>query len=82
MIIRNHRNQPLRALPIAVSILAIAIMWPQIIHPASHLGTDWNDFIRGAVFGFAIGLLLLVIGAEAMQRRNHGSTQTDPAPRP
>jgi len=80
MIIWDKRNQPLRALPVAMSILAIAIAWPQIVHPASHLGTDWSDFVRGAVFGLAIGLLLMAIGAEAMRRRTHGSKGTGSSP--
>ena len=61
MIARNSQNSQLRALPIAMSILAVAIAWPQIIHPASHTGTDWNDFVRGGVFGLAIGLLLMTV---------------------
>lgn len=81
MILWNKRNQPLRALPIAMSILAIAIAWPRIVHSAAHLGTDWNDFIRGAVFGLAIGLMLSAIAAEVWRRRTHGSTQTGSAPR-
>jgi hypothetical protein len=84
MIARNLRNSPLRALPIAMSILAIAIVWPQMIHPASHAGTDWNDFVRGGVFGLAIGMLLITLMCQLRARRKEdgNSTETSPGPRP
>jgi len=68
-----------------MSFLAISVVWPRLIHPASHMGTDWSDFVRGAIFGFAIGLLLMMASGMAAQRRRdegHESTETDPAPHP
>ena len=71
---KTANNHPLRALPIAMSILAVGVAWPQIIHPA-HLATDWNDLFRGGVFGFAIGLMLLIIARllDAQRSRRGGS---------
>jgi hypothetical protein len=65
----------MRAIPIAMSFLAISVVWPQIIHPASHVGVDWSDFVRGAIFGLAIGIVLITA---IHRRRAPDSTGTSP----
>jgi hypothetical protein len=57
----NRRNNPIVILPIAMMFLVIGILWPRIIHTASHDGQNWDDFLRGGVFGLAIGMLLLTV---------------------
>jgi hypothetical protein len=57
-----------------LSIVMIGTTWPRISTPMPHAGTDWNDFFRGAIFGF--GLVLEIAGvalaakAAALKKRN------------
>jgi hypothetical protein len=81
----NRRKNPNATLPIATIFLAIAVLWPHIIHPSSHLGTDWNDFLRGGIMGLAIGMLLMTV--IRMCRQGCGQQSQDPtengsSPRP
>ncbi|MGA2086048.1 MAG: hypothetical protein ABSG60_11060 [Terracidiphilus sp.] len=55
----NQRKKPIVTLPIGTIFLAIAIIWPKIIHPSSMPGQNWDDFLRGGIFGIAIGMLLM-----------------------
>lgn len=61
MILRALKNEPERMIPAAMalvvaglSIVMIGVAWPRITMSFSHPGTDWNDFFRGAIFGFGI----------------------------
>jgi hypothetical protein len=73
----NRRKNPIATLPLAMSFIAIGILWPHIIPPSSHLGTDWNDFLRGGVMGVAIGMLLFTV--IQMRRQGCGPQRQDPA---
>jgi hypothetical protein len=63
MILSKMRNDPKRmtSMPMAfiaigLSLLTIGIAWPKTSPLLVHAGTDWNDFVRGAIMGFAIVL--------------------------
>lgn len=74
MIVRNLQDSPQRAIPVAMtlvvvglSFLLIGIAWPRFLPPVAHLGLDWNDFLRGLMFGLGIALEVcgVVIAASA-----------------
>jgi hypothetical protein len=81
MILRNLKNSPEKMIPVAMafiavgmSILVIGIIWPRFSPSIPHLGTDWNDFARGFIFGLAIaletsGLVLAAIAAAATAKK-------------
>jgi hypothetical protein len=63
MILRKLQNSPEKMIPVAMtfivvglSILAVGIAWPRFSPEVPHLGTDWNDFFRGLMFGIAIAM--------------------------
>ena len=63
MILRNLQKSPEKMIPVAMafivvglSILTIGIAWPRFSPAVSHAGTDWNDFLRGLMFGIAIAM--------------------------
>jgi len=70
----NQRKHPTVTLPIGTMFLAIAILWPKIIHSSSSMGQSWNDLLRGAVFGLAIGMLLMT-GINMRRQRHCGKSQ-------
>ncbi|MGB9407830.1 MAG: hypothetical protein WCA89_09845 [Terracidiphilus sp.] len=81
----NLRKNPLVTLPIATVFLAIAVIWPQITHSSSSMVQNWDDLLRGAVFGLAIGMILMAVNGMVIQRRcqrSQDATKTDSAPRP
>ena len=65
----NRRNNPIVTLPIAMMFLVIGILWPRIIHTVSYAGRNWDDFLRGGIFGLAIGMLLMIVHALRRQCR-------------
>lgn len=65
------RQKPPVTLPIAVIFLAIAIAWPKLIHSSAHLGHNGDDILRGAIFGLAIGMLLMTGIHMRRQRRGN-----------
>jgi hypothetical protein len=80
MIFRKLENSPEKMVPVAMalvvvglSLTVIGIAWPRLALPAPHIGTDWNDFFRGAIFGFAIVLetcgVVLAAKAAALKKR-------------
>jgi hypothetical protein len=78
----NRRKNPSATLPIATIFLAIAFLWPHIIHTSSHLGTDWNDFLRGGVMGLAIGMLLMTVVNMRRYQQSQNPTENGSSPRP
>ncbi len=63
MILSKLENAPEKRIPVAMALIAvglsmtaIGINWARIVPSAPHMGTDWNDFFRGAIFGVAIVL--------------------------
>jgi hypothetical protein len=63
MIFCRLENEPSKAVPVAMtlivvglSILTIGISWNRFVPIAPHIGTDWNDFFRGMMFGLGITL--------------------------
>ena len=80
MILSNLKDNPERIIPVAMtmivvglSILTIGIVWPRLSPSTPHLGTDWNDFARGFLFGLAITLeaagVVLAATAAAKKRK-------------
>jgi hypothetical protein len=55
----QSRTRHLKALmPIGMLCLAVAIMWPNFIHPSSQAGKNWMEGLRGMLFGISIALNL------------------------
>jgi len=80
-----NRHKASRTLPIATIFLAIAFIWPKLIHSSSHLGDNGDDILRGAVFGLAVGMLLMTGINMLRQRRcdqSRNSTETSHDPQP
>lgn len=81
----NRRNNPIVTLPIAMMFLVIGILWPKLNQSSSHLAHSGDDFLRGGVFGLAIGMLLMMGINMRRQRRNgqsRESTETSHDPQP
>jgi hypothetical protein len=80
MILRRLENSPEKIIPVAMafivvglSLLTIGITWLRVSPSIPHLGTDWNDFFRGMIFGIAIvleiaGVVLATKAAAAKKR--------------
>src|ERR1039458_3763792 len=80
MILRRLENSPEKTIPVAMalivvglSLLTIGITWLRVSPSIPHLGTDWNDFFRGMIFGIAIvleiaGVVLATKAAAAKKR--------------
>ncbi|MGA3102654.1 MAG: hypothetical protein ABSD61_12395 [Terracidiphilus sp.] len=82
MILRKLQESPEKAIPAAMalivvglSLITIGVTWPRISPPLPHLGTDWNDFFRGAVFGLAIvlGTAGVALAAKAAAAKKHNA---------
>ena len=63
MILRKLQNDPAKMtsmamafIAIGLSLITIGITLPKVSPLLVHAGTDWNDFFRGAILGFAIVL--------------------------
>jgi hypothetical protein len=53
-------------------LLTLGIAWPRLSYPAAHLGHEWNDFLRGFLFGISIVLetwavVILVVDGRTRQ---------------
>jgi hypothetical protein len=81
MILRRLQISPEKMIPVAMaliavglSLLTIGIAWPRFSLSLTHAGTDWNDFIRGFIFGIAIVLeiagVAIAAKAAAAKKRN------------
>ncbi|MGA2906375.1 MAG: hypothetical protein ABSE36_01610 [Terracidiphilus sp.] len=81
MILRKLQNSPEKMVPVAMalvvvglSLTVIGIAWARLALPAPRIGTDWNDFFRGAIFGIAIvleiaGVAIAASAAAAKKRK-------------
>jgi hypothetical protein len=80
MILRVLKRDPEKMIPVAMAlviaglaIVMLGVNWPRLSASAPHPGTDWNDFVRGVIFGFGIALeiagVALAARAAALKRR-------------
>ncbi len=81
MILSKLENSPEKKIPFAMALIVvglsmtvIGVNWARFAHSAPHLGTDWNDFFRGAILGFAIvleiaGVAIAASAAAAKKRQ-------------
>jgi hypothetical protein len=63
MILSKLESSPEKKIPMAMALIVvglsmtvIGISWSRFAPSVPHPGTDWNDFFRGAIMGFAIVL--------------------------
>jgi MFS superfamily sulfate permease-like transporter len=81
MILRKLQISPEKMIPIAMALIVVGLSmtvigtgWSRISPSAPHADTDWNDFIRGFIFGIAIVLeiagVAIATRAAAAKRRN------------
>ena len=63
MILSKLQSSPQKTVPLAMALLTTGLMlltfgiaWPRLSYPAAHLGHEWNDFLRGFLFGISIVL--------------------------
>jgi hypothetical protein len=81
MILSKLENSPEKKIPVAMALIVvglsmtvIGISWSRFAPSVTHPGTDWNDFFRGAILGFAIvleiaGVALAASAAAAKKRQ-------------
>jgi|HubBroStandDraft_1064217.scaffolds.fasta_scaffold1733244_1 hypothetical protein len=81
MFLRKLEISPAKSIPIAMAFLAtgltlmmLGIAWPRFAFPAAHLGTEWNDFLRGLLYGLSIafeisGLVVALTAVPATARK-------------
>jgi hypothetical protein len=63
MILRKLQISSAKSVPIAMALLVtgltllmLGIAWPRLTFPVAYLGTNWNDFLRGVLYGLSITL--------------------------
>jgi hypothetical protein len=61
MIFGKLKSSPEKKIPVAMALIVaglsmtvMGVTWSRFTLSVPHLGTDWNDFFRGAIFGLAI----------------------------
>jgi hypothetical protein len=64
----NRLKKTTTIVPLAMMFLVIGILWPRIIQTTIHPATNWDDGLRGFVFGIAIGILLIAAIRLSRQR--------------
>jgi hypothetical protein len=69
MCIGNRRNKAAALIPIALMCLVVGLLWPNLFHPATALGKDWSDGVRGLLFGASIGINVMAIRLGRRQGR-------------
>ncbi len=74
MCIGNRMNKPAGLIPVASMCLVVGILWPYLFHPATHLGKDLSDGLRGLLFGASIGINLMAVRLARRQGRCGSST--------
>ncbi|MGA8215060.1 MAG: hypothetical protein WB799_15805 [Candidatus Sulfotelmatobacter sp.] len=62
-------NKPAGLIPVASMCLVIGILWPYLFHPATLLGKDLGDGLRGLLFGASIGINLMAVRSARRQGR-------------
>jgi flagellar biosynthesis protein FliR len=67
-------------LPLASAFLILGIVWPYIYHPATQMGKDWSDALRGLILGLAIGVNLTALWKYRLGRGCHTSSRQDDLP--
>jgi len=81
MILRQLENSPEKRIPVAMALIVVGLSmtvigssWSRLSPSVPHLGTNWNDFFRGALYGFAIVLEIAGVAiagkAAALKKRN------------
>jgi hypothetical protein len=72
MILSKLENSPERKIPVAMALIVvglsmtvIGVSWSRLAPSVPHVGTDWNDFFRGVVFGIAIVLEIAGVAISA-----------------
>ncbi|MDR3751918.1 MAG: hypothetical protein P4K94_10575 [Terracidiphilus sp.] len=79
MLLKKLQKYPEKMVPVGMTLLTtglmmlvIGIFWPQSPFLA-HLAPDWNDFLRGFLFGIAIVLetlsVVVLVSAVANKRK-------------
>jgi len=58
---------------IGMMFLAIALLWPKFLHPASTFGQNLSDGVCGLMFGLSIGINLCAMILASRQRRCSGN---------
>ena len=61
MCIGNRRNKSTALIPVASMCLVMGLLWPNLFHPATPLGKDLSDGLRGLMFGASIGINVMAI---------------------
>jgi hypothetical protein len=69
MRIGNRMNKPAGLIPVASMCLVVGILWPYLFHPATLLGKDLSDGLRGLLFGASIGINVMAIRLARRQGR-------------
>jgi hypothetical protein len=81
MILNKLPNDPAKMTSVAMALIAvglsmsaIGISLSRLAPSVPHVGTDWSDFFRGAIFGFAIvleiaGVAIAASAAAAKKRQ-------------
>jgi len=54
--------------------LVVGILSPYLFHPATHLGKDLSDGLRGLLFGASIGINLMAVRLARRRVRCGNST--------
>jgi hypothetical protein len=70
MIFQNRLKNGKAMIPAGTICLVIAILWPMFFHPATDTGRNLSDGIRGALFGFSIGINLFSLRLASRCSRN------------
>ncbi|MFZ0277549.1 MAG: hypothetical protein WA254_23030 [Candidatus Sulfotelmatobacter sp.] len=73
MCIGNRRNKSTALIPVASMCLVVGLLWPYLFHPATLLGKDLSDGLRGLLFGASIGINVMAIRLGRRQGRCGGS---------
>jgi hypothetical protein len=61
MCIGNRKNKSAALIPVASMCLVMGLLWPNLFHPATPLGKDLSDGLRGLMFGASIGINVMAI---------------------
>jgi hypothetical protein len=74
MCIGNRNNKYAALIPVASMCLVVGILWPYLFHPATLLGKDLSDGLRGLLFGLSIGINVMAIRLARRQSRGGGAS--------